>query len=101
MNQNQTNLSSILEQITKLNSYEFTILATIIGLILCPPNLEPKNKQAIGNFFMLIAQTIVTLSSQEQAQQRNVNYSDIESLKSLIRNNINNIDEIINYIKKL
>ncbi|MGM9971768.1 MAG: hypothetical protein ACI35W_05110 [Anaeroplasmataceae bacterium] len=101
MSQNQTNLKNILEQITYLNSYEFTILASIIGLILCPKGLAPAKKQAIGNFFMLIAQTIVTLSSQELAQQQNVSYDDIDYLKSLIKNNIKNIDDIIDYINKL
>lgn len=99
MAQNQTNLKCMLEQITNLNAYEFSLLATLIGLILCPVGLNPSKKQAIGNFFMLIAQTIVTLSSQELAQQAN-NKLDIDELKNILKDKIN-IDEIIDYINKL
>ncbi len=101
MNQNQKKLSEILEQITNLNSYEFSILASILGLILCPPSLVSEKKQALGNFFMLLAQTIVTLSSQEIAQKSNNSSVEFEDLKKQIIKNKHNIDEIINYIKNL
>lgn len=99
MSQNQTNLKCMLEQITNLNAYEFSLLATLIGLLLCPMGLNPSKKQAIGNFFMLIAQTIVTLSSQELAQQSDNNLN-INDLKNILKDKIN-IDEIIDYINSL
>lgn len=93
-------LKGLFEQIANINPYEFSLLATIIGLLI-DPKIPPLKKQAIGNFIMLIAQTIVTLSSKEQADNYNRNYNDINILKELVRNNINNIDEIIDYIKSL
>lgn len=51
--------------IYSLNPYEFTLISTLIGFIICP-SLSINQQNSLGNFFEQIGQTMLTISSQSQ-----------------------------------
>ena len=55
-----------------LNPYEFTLIATIMGLIISP-TLSINEQNALGNFFELLGQIILTINAQENNLQRTKN----------------------------
>lgn len=46
-----------------LNSYEFTLIATILGFFIAKP-LSATKQNSLGNFFELLGQVMLTISAQ-------------------------------------
>ena len=53
-----------------LNPYEFTLIS-IIAAFLIAPNLKLDEQYSVGNFFLLLGQTIITINSQEVLVNKN------------------------------
>ncbi len=49
----------------KINAFEFTTIAFVIGIVLCD-DLTPAEQNSVGNFFMLVGQVLSTNASQQQ-----------------------------------
>ena len=43
----------------KINAFEFTTIAFVIGIVLCD-DLTPAEQNSVGNFFMLVGQVLST-----------------------------------------
>ncbi len=75
-----------------LDPYEFTAIATLIGIILAPI-LSINQQNSLGNFFEQIGQTLLTIGAQSQTvKHKNKQNSSIQ---------YNNIDDIENEINKI
>ena len=60
-NNDYSNLSKFLDS---LDPYEFTLISVIAAYIITP-TLDLDEQYSIGNFFLLLGQTIITINSQE------------------------------------
>ncbi len=93
-------LISLNKLLLTLNTYEFATLAYLIGIILCN-GLNFNEQQSLGNFFNLLGEVMQTIGSQGQNLNENSNDYNISDIKELLKNKINNLDELINNFKKL
>ncbi len=83
-----------------LNAYEFATLAYLIGIILSN-GLNFNEQQSLGNFFNLLGEVMQTIGSQGQNLNDNNSSYNVDELRELLKNKINNIDELIDKFKKL
>lgn len=80
--------------IYSLNGYEFTLIATLAGLIIAKP-LTINQQNSIGNFFEQIGQTLLTIGAQNQTiKHKNRQISNME------KTNLNDLEDEINKIKE-
>ena len=56
--------SELSKYLDTLNPYEFTLISIIAAFIITP-NLELNEQYSVGNFFLLLGQTIITINAQE------------------------------------
>ena len=63
-NENFKNFKDLASFLDTLNPYEFTTISIIAAFIITP-NLELDEQYSLGNFFLLLGQTIITINSQE------------------------------------
>lgn len=84
----------------KINAYEFTTIAFVIGLLLCD-DLTPAEQNSVGNFFMLIGQVLATNASQQQVIN-NYNKSSNPSNVHIVgdETNLDSIKKAINIINE-
>lgn len=54
--------------IDKIPPEQFTLLATIIGVLLSS-ELDPNEQNSVGNFLVSVGQTLLTSAAQAQLQQ--------------------------------
>ena len=73
----------------------YTSSAFVIGILLCD-DLTPAEQNSLGNWFMLVGQTLCTNSAQQQLLNNRNNTSN--TYKSHVINN-NNLKESTNNIK--
>lgn len=82
-----------------LNAYEYSILGSLIGLLLCD-GLKPIEQQSIGNFLEQVGQVMLTVSSQIQVNnQNNQSTIDYDYYFKILEEKIINLREQINEIK--
>lgn len=85
MNKKQ-NFTDLLNQLTP---FEFSLLATITGYVLAS-NLNYNEQNALGNWFELVGQILLTISAQGTTSLTDKQYqniiNDIEMLKKEILN---------------
>lgn len=86
---------SFSEWLFSLNTYEFTLIATVVGFLISP-TLTINEQNSLGNFFELLGQVILTINAQGSTlKQRRAKNSNISpSIES------SNIEEEIVNIKK-
>jgi hypothetical protein len=71
--------NSFSEWLFSLNAYEFALIASIIGFIIAP-TLTINQQNSLGNFFELLGQVLLTISSQNATlKQKSVQNSKIRS----------------------
>lgn len=62
--------NAFVDLLLSLNAYELSILAFAIGALLAP-TITVNQQNALGNFFELIGQTLLTINAQEINLQPN------------------------------
>ncbi|MEG2321879.1 MAG: hypothetical protein RSB71_00100 [Bacilli bacterium] len=77
----------------------FTISAVAVGLLLID-DLTPAEQNSVGNWFMMIGQTLCTNASQQQVIN-NFNKTSNASNSHLINNNLNDNDSQIIMMQKV
>ena len=101
---NKENISfrEIEKSLLNLNAYEFTLFATLIGFLICD-GLNYNEQQSLGNFFEMLGQTALTIGAQNQNLDNfDVdNQNNYDSLILLLKNKIDNIDNIVAEIKNM
>jgi len=79
----------------KFSPEEFTISAFIIGYIL-RDHFNSNEQNTLGNWFMLVGQTLETSAAQLQVVQQNNSYNNIENRQNSDIENLKKAVEIIN-----
>lgn len=94
-------MNKIYNDLFNINPKISTSLCFLLGLILTD-NLNAREQNVLGNWIMLLAQTIVTNSSSQNIiesrlykQQININSKEFKSMYNPIYYNIENTKEII------
>ena len=87
--------NAFIDLLLSLNEYELTLLGFSIGFLLAP-TITTNQQNALGNFFELIGQTLLTVNAQIINQQpsypsRQQLYEQIQKLEREINNLKNNI----------
>lgn len=83
----------IAKWLNSLNAYEFTIIATVIGLLVAK-GLTINQQNSLGNFFEQIGQTLLTIGAQNQTVKHDMKRN------SSIKNGINkSLEEEIEDLK--
>lgn len=102
MMSNNNIFKEIEKSLLNLNAYEFTLFATLIGFLICD-GLNYNEQQSLGNFFEMLGQTALTIGAQNQNLDNfDVdNQNNYDSLILLLKNKINNIDNIVAEIKNM
>lgn len=77
---------------TSLDRKELTTLAFLIGIALTD-NLSGTEQNAVGNFIMLIGQTLCTNGSYtfNQEWQNNINIGTLKKASDIINNNLHKL----------
>ncbi|MDE6013366.1 MAG: hypothetical protein K2G50_00315 [Anaeroplasmataceae bacterium] len=96
----KTPLTSLSLLLLSLNPYEFSTLGFIIGFILTN-GLTNDQLSALGNFYELVGQTILTIQSQQLVSAPAVPDDTIDQSISMLKNKIGNIEQIIADFKNL
>ncbi len=77
-----------------LNPYEFSIAATLVGLLIAP-TLSINQQNSLGNFFEQIGQTMLTVAAQSQTvKHKNKQFSTMSD------EDITDLEEEIHRIKE-
>lgn len=82
-----------------LNPYELSTLAFILGILLCE-GLTADEQNALGNFYELLGQTILTVGAQAQNLEDVSTTSGVDSAVNMLKEKIGNIEAIIKDFKK-
>jgi len=85
--------------INTLNAYEFTSIATLIGLAISPL-LTVNQQNALGNFFEQIGQTMLTIGAQNQNVNQYKNAKNKSKANDNISKEINNMKDELEKLKK-
>lgn len=99
----QNIFKSLQSAFLNLNPYEFTLLAALIGFLLCE-GLNYNQQQTIGNFFEMVGQTTLTVGAQNQNISEGVSPDttmDYTSIIDILKNKIDNLEEIVAEIKNM
>lgn len=83
-----------------LNPFEFTALSIILGYIFTD-GLNVDQIESLGNFFESLGQTMITIGTQMQSLDDSSNNQNYDQAISILKNKINNIEDIIAKIKSL
>ncbi len=102
MMSNNNIFKEIEKSLLNLNAYEFTLFAALIGFLICD-GLNYNEQQSLGNFFEMLGQTALTIGAQNQnLDDPDVdNQNNYDSLILLLKNKIDNIDNIVAEIKNM
>ncbi len=103
-------LSKLSKLLLSLNPYEFTALSVILGYVFSN-DLNSNEIQSLGSFFESIGQTMYTIGMQMQTLagngrntttlESNMNQNGYQDAINILKNKINNIEEIIEGLKNL
>ena len=93
-------LSKFSELILTMNPYEMSVLAFILGALLCE-GLDGQQQEAIGNFYELVGQTILTLGAQYENLEQYQTPPNVEKVVDTLKNKIGNLESIIAEFRKL
>lgn len=80
--------------IYSLNGYEFTLIATLVGLLISKP-LTINQQNSLGNFFEQIGQTMLTIGAQNQTIKHKK-----KQISTMSKTNLNDLEDEINKIKE-
>ena len=99
---NNNVFKEIEKSLLNLNADEFTLVAALIGFLICD-GLNYNEQQSLGNFFEMLGQTALTIGAQNQnLDDPDVdNQNNYDSLILLLKNKIDNIDNIVAEIKNM
>lgn len=79
--------------IYSLNGYEFTIIATLVAIVIAPP-LSINQQNSLGNFFEQVGQTLLTIAAQNQTVKHK-----IKQYTTMLKKNDSDLETEINKIK--
>lgn len=90
MNNNSSDKTkSIISIINSLSPFEFTFLASVVGYVLAF-NLTPNEQNALGNWFELVGQTLLTFSAQGTVSLTTDEYNELMNIINESKQKINN-----------
>lgn len=81
----QKSMASFADALTSLSPFEFTTLGVIAGYILSY-GLSVNQLNAIGNWFELIGQLMLTIGAQKTLKSPGVSYQEFQELKTSVSN---------------
>lgn len=87
-------IKSFSDMLLSLNSYEFNLVAMLIGYIIAEDQ-SPLAQSSLGNFFESVGQVLETIGAQGQYLNQENTKQIISELKSLTKR-IDNLEDLIN-----
>ncbi len=79
---------SIVSILTNLTPFEFTFLGSIVGYVLAF-NLSPNEQNALGNWFELVGQILLTFSAQGTVSLTENQYDELMNEINELKRKIN------------
>ncbi len=91
---NKMSKTSLFSYLLKLSPYEFSLLANVFAYIISI-DLDPGEQNALGNWFELVGQVLLTISAQASAtpsvEEYNQLVNDVNELKKKLLSFTNTI----------
>ena len=89
--------NAFVDLLLSLNEYELTILAFSIGILIAP-TITINQQNALGNFFELIGQTILTINAQAVNLQPNApSRQQLNERIKELENELNKLKQQLNF----
>lgn len=88
-NDSSDKTKSITSILTSLSPLEFTFLGSVVGYVLAF-NLSPNEQNALGNWFELVGQILLTFSAQGTISLTSNQYDDLINEINELKKKVNN-----------